>query len=48
MVVSQEVIYTISEIIDFTGVVIIAGGALIGVLLFARDVIQRRFDQAVL
>ena len=41
MIISQEVIYSISELIDFAGVVIIAGGALIGVLLFARDLIQR-------
>jgi uncharacterized membrane protein len=41
MIISQEVIYSISELIDFAGVVIIAGGALIGVLLFARDLLQR-------
>jgi uncharacterized membrane protein len=41
MIVSQEVIYSISELIDFTGVVIIAGGALVGVLRFLRDLIER-------
>ena len=38
---SQGLIATIGEIIDLAGVVVIAVGALIGVLLFARDLAQR-------
>jgi len=38
-VLSKDIIYAISEGIDFAGVVIIALGAVIGVVLFARDLL---------
>ena len=41
MMESQGFIATIGEIIDLAGVVVIAVGALIGVLLFARDLGRR-------
>jgi uncharacterized membrane protein len=37
---TSEVVYAISEIIDLAGVAIIAIGALLGVVLFARDFIR--------
>ena len=37
---TSEVIYAISEIIDLAGVAIIAIGALLGAVLFARDLSQ--------
>jgi uncharacterized membrane protein len=36
---STEIIYAISEAIDFAGVAVIAAGAAIGVLLFVRDLL---------
>ena len=43
---TQEIIFVISEVIDFAGVVIIALGALIGVFFCARDLLrqERRVD----
>ena len=43
---TQEIIFIISEVIDFTGVAIIALGALIGVIRCARDLLrqERRVD----
>ena len=43
---TQEIIFVISEVIDFTGVAIIALGAFIGVILCARDLLrqERRVD----
>lgn len=41
MLISQDVIYAISEGIDFAGVVVIAFGAIAGVLGFARDVLRQ-------
>ena len=38
---TQEIIFIISEVIDFAGVVIIALGALIGVILCARDLVRQ-------
>ena len=38
---TQNIIFVISEVIDFTGVIIIALGAVIGVLLCARDLIRQ-------
>src|SRR5215213_9836317 len=38
---TQEIIFIISEIIDFAGVAIIALGALIGVILCARDLLRQ-------
>jgi uncharacterized membrane protein len=38
---TQEIIFVISEVIDFAGVAIIALGALIGVILCARDLLQQ-------
>ena len=44
---TQGIIYFISEAIDLTGVVIIAAGALIGVLHFFRDLSrQKRLTEA--
>ena len=44
---TQEIIFVISEVIDFTGVAIIALGALLGVILCARDLLQQeRADTA--
>ena len=40
--VSTEIIYAISEAIDLAGVVVIAGGAIIGVLLCVRDLVGQR------
>ena len=37
---TQEIIFVISEVIDFAGVAIIAAGALIGVILCARDLLR--------
>ena len=37
---TQNIIFVISEAIDFTGVIIIAFGAVIGVVLCARDLIR--------
>lgn len=39
---SKEVIYFISELIDYMGVAIIAAGAAGGILLYLRDVLQRQ------
>jgi uncharacterized membrane protein len=41
-VVSTEIISAISEAIDLAGVVVIAGGAIIGVMLCIRDLIEQR------
>jgi uncharacterized membrane protein len=43
---TQEIIFVISEVIDFAGVVIIALGALIGIILCAQDLLrqERAFD----
>jgi uncharacterized membrane protein len=38
---TQEIIVVISEVIDFAGVVIIALGALLGVILCAQDLLHR-------
>jgi uncharacterized membrane protein len=38
---TQNIIFVISEVIDFTGVIIIALGAVIGVVLCARDLIRQ-------
>ena len=38
----QQIIVVISEVIDFTGVVIIALGAVIGIILCARDLIRQQ------
>jgi uncharacterized membrane protein len=38
---TQEIIFVISEVIDFAGVVIIALGALIGILLCAQDLLRQ-------
>jgi uncharacterized membrane protein len=38
---TQEIIFVISEVIDFAGVVIIALGALIGVILCAQDLLRQ-------
>ena len=38
---TQEIISVISEVIDFAGVAIIALGALIGVILCARDLLRQ-------
>jgi uncharacterized membrane protein len=38
---TQNIIFVISELIDFTGVIIIALGAVIGVILCARDLIRQ-------
>jgi uncharacterized membrane protein len=38
---TQEIIFVISEVIDFAGVVIIAAGALMGVILCARDLFRQ-------
>ena len=38
---TQEIIFVISEVIDFAGVAIIALGALIGVILCARDLLRQ-------
>ena len=38
---TQNIIFVISEAIDFTGVIIIALGAVIGVVLCARDLIRQ-------
>lgn len=43
MVESKDVIYAISELIDYSGVAIIAFGAAGGILLFLRDI----FSQAI-
>jgi hypothetical protein len=37
----KEIIFVISEVIDFAGVVIIALGAVIGVILCARDLLRQ-------
>ncbi len=37
----KQIIVVISEVIDFTGVVIIALGAVIGIILCARDLIRQ-------
>jgi uncharacterized membrane protein len=42
---TQEIIFIISEVIDFAGVAIIALGALAGVILCARDLLRQ--EQAV-
>jgi uncharacterized membrane protein len=39
---TQEIIVVISEVIDFAGVVIIALGALLGVILCAQDLLHRQ------
>jgi uncharacterized membrane protein len=38
---TQQIIVVISEVIDFAGVVIIALGALLGVILCAQDLLHR-------
>jgi uncharacterized membrane protein len=38
---TQEIIFVISEVIDFAGVVIIALGALLGVILCAQDLLRQ-------
>jgi uncharacterized membrane protein len=38
---TQEIIFVISEVIDFAGVVIIALGALIGIILCAQDLLRQ-------
>jgi uncharacterized membrane protein len=38
---TQEIIFIISEVIDFAGVVIIALGALIGVIICAQDLLRQ-------
>jgi uncharacterized membrane protein len=38
---TQEIIFVISEVIDFVGVAIIALGALIGVILCAQDLLRQ-------
>jgi uncharacterized membrane protein len=38
---TQEIIFVISEVIDFAGVVIIALGALVGVILCAQDLLRQ-------
>jgi uncharacterized membrane protein len=38
---TQEIIFVISEVIDFTGVVIIALGALLGVVRCAQDLLRQ-------
>ena len=38
---TQDIIFVISEIIDFAGVVIIALGALLGVILCAQDLLHQ-------
>jgi uncharacterized membrane protein len=38
---TEEIIFVISEVIDFAGVAIIAAGALIGVILCARDLLRQ-------
>ena len=38
---TQEIIFVISEVIDFAGVFIIALGALLGVILCAQDLLRR-------
>ena len=38
---TQEIIFVISEVIDFAGVAIIGLGALLGVVLCARDLLQQ-------
>ncbi len=38
---TQEIIYVISEVIDFAGVVIIALSALVGVILCAQDLLRQ-------
>ena len=38
---TQEIIFVISEVIDFAGVAIIALGALIGVILCAQDLLRQ-------
>ncbi len=38
---TQEIIFVFSEVIDFAGVVIIALGALIGVILCAQDLLRQ-------
>ena len=38
---TQEIIFVISEVIDFAGVAIIALGALLGVILCARDLLRQ-------
>ena len=38
---TQEIIFVISEVIDFAGVVIIAVGALMGVIFCARDLLRQ-------
>ena len=38
---TQEIIFVISEVIDFAGVVIIALGALMGVVLCAQDLLRQ-------
>src|SRR5215208_865584 len=39
---TQKIVFVISEVIDFAGVAIIALGALIGVVLCARDLLQQQ------
>jgi uncharacterized membrane protein len=39
---TKEIVFVISEVIDFAGVAIIALGALIGVVLCARDLLQQQ------
>ena len=38
---TQEIIFVISEVIDFAGVVVIALGALVGVILCAQDLLRQ-------